>query len=147
MPDGDKDPNGVKKPSFDPSDLLSKLKGIVSNNTSPGGVGKSWLSTIVIIAVVLAGFAAWSWFNRRHVRELARLRHEKNKARILAANAKTIQMLADGDEKIAAADRAFAAAREALRVIAADERAEEGRYEADLRAIDSIGSWRDAGVR
>ena len=31
--------------------------------------------------------------------------------------------------------------------IEADIRAEEARYEADMRAIDAIRSWRDAGIR
>jgi len=147
MPDGDKESNDVKKPSFDPSDLLNQLKGIAADNKKPGGGGKSWVSTLVLIAVGIAALAAWSWFSWRRGRELAKLRHEKNKAKILAAKAETDRMLAKDSEEHAVAERTLEKAEERLRIIDADIRAEEGRHEADLRAINSIDSWHDAGVR
>lgn len=132
-----------RPPPFDSSELLGQLKKIVDDNRSAGGGGKSWLSTLIIIAVVLAGIAAWSWFSWRRNRELARLRHEKNKAKILAEKAAVDRHIAENDAAIAKANTELAVAEESLRVIEADIRAEEGRYEADLRAIDSIRSWRD----
>jgi len=143
----------VTKPSFDPSDLLSQLKRIVEGNKGPpatdggGGSAKSWVSALIILAVVLVGIAIWSWISFRRGRELAKLRHEKNKTKILADQAKVDLKVKEGDEEIAELEKAIEVEDEKIRIVDADIRAEEGRYEADLRAIRSIRSWRDAGIR
>jgi uncharacterized protein HemX len=133
--------------SFDPYKLLDQLKSIVNDNKKESGGGKSWVGTLVIVAVVLVGVAIWSWISWRRGRELAQLRHEKNKAKILRDKAELDQRIAKGAEEIAAKQRVIDALEEKLRIVDADIRAEEARYEADMRAIDSIRSWRDAGVR
>jgi uncharacterized protein HemX len=139
----DKESSGVKPPPFDPADLLGKLEGVVAQHRDPTGGGKSWVSTIIIIVVALAGVAVWSWFSSRRNRELAKLRHEKNKAAILAEKAELDAHVARSATEIAAADREIEKAEDRIRIIEADIKAGEGRYEADLRAIDRIRSWRD----
>jgi len=137
----------VKKPPFDPAQLLGQLKDIVGGNKEPTkGGGKSWVSTLVIIAVVLVGVAVWSWISWKNGRELAKLRHEKNKAKILAEKAEVDLLVEKGNEAIAAKIKIVDAAEEKLRVVEADILAVEAHYEADMRAIDSIRSWRDAGI-
>lgn len=143
MPIEKKESKGVEKPPFDPMKLLGELERIVKDNKKPSGGGKSWVGTLVIIAVVLVGVAVWSWISWRRNRELAKLRHEKNKAKILADQAVVDKKVAEGDAAIAEAEKVLVKARDDLRVIEADIRAEEARYEADLRSIDRIRSWRD----
>ena len=141
------------KPLFDPQKLLGQLKQIVSSNKGPpatdggGGSAKSWISALIIIAVVLVGISVWYWISFRRGRELAKLRHEKNKAKVLADQAVIDKKVAEGDAAITEAEKVIEKADDRLRIIDADIRAEEGRYAADLRAIRSIRSWRDAGVR
>jgi len=134
----------VTKPPFDPHKLLGQLKEIVDKKAPTKNGSKSWLNALVLIAVVLVGVAVWSWVSFRRGRELAKLRHEKNKAKILKEGSITKAWVTDNDEIVAAQDKIFNAADKYLKVIEADIRAEEKRYEADMRAIDHIRSWRDA---
>lgn len=138
----------TKKPAFDPQKLLGQLKGIVSKHKEPTkGGGKSWVGTLIIIAVVLVGIAVWSWISFGRGRELAKLRHEKNKTKILKEKAEVMAKVAENDKAIAEARARIDKAEDKLGNIEADIRAEESRYEADLRAIDNIRSWRDAGIQ
>jgi len=122
---------------------LGKLKDIVSSNKSPAGGGKSWMSTIVIIAVALVGMAVWAWISQRRNRELAKLRHEKFVTEVKAAQAIVDTKLKADADKIERSKAVVAASEEKVRHLEADIKAEEARYAADLRAIDSIRSWRD----
>lgn len=133
----------VEKPPFDPTELLGKLESIVKENKAAEGGGKSWIGTLVIIAVVLVGIAVWSWISYRQGRELAKLRHEKETQRILAEKAVADAKVVANDAAIAAAKKEAEKVAEHLEIIEADIRAEEERHAADLRAIDRIRSWRD----
>ena len=55
--------------------------------------------------------------------------------------------MAEGDKESEVLRKRIEEADSELKLIDADIRAEEDRYEADMRAIDSIRSWRDAGIR
>ena len=135
----------TKKPAFDPHQLLAQLQRIVSKHKEPTkGGGKSWVSTLIIIAVVLVGAAVWYWLAARRGRELARLRHEKNKAKLMKEDAVVQAQIAENDEFIAEQEKIFNSAEKYQKQIEAEIRAEEKRYEADMRAIDDIRSWRDA---
>ena len=137
-----------EKPRFDPAQLLGQLKEIVGDNKDPKkGGGKSWVSTLIIIAVVLAGMAVWSWLALRRGRELAKLRHEAFKTKIMADGAKVKAKLESNDELIKESQASVNMAEEKLRVIGAEIRAEEARYEADLAAIDSMRNWNSSYSR
>lgn len=153
MPEAKKETK-VEKPAFDPSKLLAAVEGLikkkstdVSSHGHPGRVGKSWVWSIILPVIVLAGMALFAWYKMRGNRELAKLRHEKNKEAILLAQSQAAKKVAENDAKIAEAQKKIDASKERLRVIYADQAAEEKRYEADLRAIDRISSWSRAGVR
>lgn len=142
------EPTKAEKPKFDPYELLGQLKGIVQGHKDQDkGGGKNWVGTLIIIAVVLVGVAVWSWISWMRGRELAKLRHEKNKAKILKEKAELEKKLTNNKLTYIEAGKRIEAADSRLAIIEADIRAEEARYEADLRAIDSIRSWRDAGIR
>jgi hypothetical protein len=134
-----KEEAGVKQPPLDPAAILGKLEGIVKDNKGGG----SWVSTLIISAVALMGMAVFSWISLRSNRELARLRHEKETARILAEKAEVDARVAANDGARAQAEKKRLEIAEHLRGIEADARTENARYEANLRAIDRIRSWRD----
>lgn len=135
----------AEKPPFDPTQLLGKLESIVSDNKAkaPASGGKSWVSTLIIVAVVLVGIAVWSWISFRNGRELAKLRHEKETARILAEKAVVDAKLEVNEAVKREAKAKQVQAEERLKLIEADVRAAEEKHAADLRAINSIRSWRD----
>jgi FtsZ-interacting cell division protein ZipA len=139
----------AEQPAFDPTAFLGKLKEIVSNNKSPAGGGKSWVGTIVIIAISLVGIAVWAWISQRRNRELAKLRHEAFVTKVKLAQDLVDNKIKVNDETVARSKVLVAEAQEKIRINDADTKAEEARYAADLRAIDSIRSWRDVdpGVR
>lgn len=133
----------VEKPGFDPTELLGKLERVVSANRAPEGGGKSWLGTLIIIAVVLVAIAAWAWWSNRSNAELAKLRHEREKQRILADKAAIDAQVTLNDKVVVEAQKKIEAVQVKLDHIDADIKAEEERYAANLRAIDRIRSWRD----
>lgn len=132
-------------PPVDPNDLLTKLQRIVDSKTKKGG--PSWVQSLILVAVVLAGAAVWSWISWRSNRELARLRHERAKAKLAAAQAATAREVEATNTKVDALKKKVSAAEEQLRLVDADIRAVEDKYEANLRAVGRIRTWRDAGVR
>lgn len=130
-------------PPADPNELLAKLEAIVNKNKAPEGGSKSWVGTVIIIAVVLAGVAVWAWISTKRNRELAKLRHEKNKTKILADKAEFDAQLANRQTQIDDAAKEKAAIDDRLEALDAKIKTEEARYEADRKAIDRIRSWRD----
>ena len=131
-------------PALDPIAILGKLKDLVSSNKDPStGGGKSWVGTLILIAVSLIGVAVWAWISWRRNQELARLRHEAFVTKVNAEQAVVDQKIAANDAKIEASKMVVAEAEEKIRVIDSDTRAEEARYAADLRAINAVRSWRD----
>ena len=142
--------SGIKKSKgaitpFDPSNLIGQLRDLVGKESSKGK--KSWVSTLLIVAAALAASGVWYWVSWRRSRELAKLRHEKMKRGILLDKSRTDRAVASNDGKAKALDKVIAARTRRFKIILADIRAEESRYEADLRAINRIRSWRDAGIR
>jgi hypothetical protein len=146
---------GVEKPPLDPSKLLTQIEALLRKNsksTDPhhGGtsrISKSWIWAIILPLIALAGIAAFSWFVFRRNRELAKLRHEKFKRETLAKKAEVDSYVAKGNEEVAKAQAKIDLAEKQLKLIEADVRAEEKRYEADLAAIDRIRGWDGSYVR
>jgi len=134
---------GTARPEVDPSAVLGKLKSIITDSKDPQGGGKSWVGTVMLIVVALAGMAVWAWVSRRRSNELAALRHEKFLSELKAEQAEVDSRLSENDVKVEASLSLIREAEEKIRLLEADIRAEESRYEADLRAINSIRSWRD----
>jgi len=140
----------VTLPGFDPSRLLAAAETAILGRTeaAPNGSNEtrkasSWVSSVIIVLVVIGGMVVYAWVRRRHSRELAKLRHERNVASIEATNATTKQAVEENIEVVNELKKDRAAAIDALRVIDADIRAEKGRYDADMLAIDRILSWSD----
>jgi hypothetical protein len=98
---------------------LAKLASAVDSQKPSGGKeaggAKSWWRWPILIILVLIGIAVAAWVLGRNRRELARLRHEKNKREILAANAKA---LSDAGMEEKSAEMRLAAANKALERVA-----------------------------
>jgi len=145
------DSKEASQPPFDPGSLLGQLKELVKEKTKDGDgkakTGTSWLWSLILPILVLVGIGIFAWYSQRHNRELAKLRHEKNKAKIIKEQTELFVEINKNDVKVAEAQKQIDASRERLRIVEADIKAEESRYEANMRAIDSISSWADAGIR
>lgn len=135
----------VAKPPLDPAEILSKLEALTKRHRNAGG--SSWVGTLILIAVAVAASAVWAWISSRRNRELAKLRHKREVQRIKAERAKVDADVEKNDAAVAEARKAERAIEERLRHLEADIRTEDERYAADLRAVDRIRSWADAGVR
>jgi uncharacterized protein HemX len=144
-----KEESPAPPPAVDSHKLLQDLERILKNHSTPAeqekGGTPSWLGWLIVIGVVLAGVAVWSWISWKRSKELADLRHEAEKTRILKEQAETSAKLAIHEDTIKRLEQTRIELEETERRIQADIRAEESRYEADLRAIDSIRNWRDVG--
>lgn len=146
---------GAKKPPLDPNKLLTQIEALLKKNsksTDPhhGGtsrVSKSWIWAIILPLIALAGIAAFSWFAFSRNRELAKLRHEKFKRTVETEQSRIKAKVDENDQLIAEEQKKYDAELKKLEIIAADIRAEESRYEADLAAIRRIRGWDGSYVR
>jgi hypothetical protein len=113
---------------------LSKIANAVTSHKTEKKRGAWWRWPLIIV-LVLFGFAIMAWVLGRNRRELARLRHEKNKREILAANAKTLAAVGVEEET---AETRLQAANESLKRVEeinqkireAEKRYEENRHHA-----------------
>lgn len=133
--------------NLEPTKILAQLKSLVDGNKKPaaeGGGGKSWVSTLIIIAVTLAAMAVWAWISWRQGRELAKLRHAKEVERIRGDNKVIDDAVAKDRAEIDDLNKKYLDTEKALDAINARIKAAEAQHEADKRAISAIRSWRDA---
>lgn len=120
--------------------LLERLAGVADAQRDPTtGRPRSVWRWIVLAVVVLvgAGVVVWLWRLRdAERRELARLRHEKNRAALEADNARAAAAAAELEEEMRAALRRVADSE--VRVARIDEElaAAEDRHD---EALDAIG--------
>jgi uncharacterized protein HemX len=130
----------------DPSDILAKLDQLINERRDVDGKSKGWIATLIMAVLAIGGMAVFSWVKMRHGRELARLRHEKNKNAILARKATVDQRAASMRSEIVRFQKEVERLAENMRRIYADIRHEEALYEANNEAIDRIRSWRDVSA-
>lgn len=139
----------AEQPAFDPNKLLRQLEAIVKSKSksvdrahgNPARVSKSWYWAIILPVIVLAGIALVAWLSQRSNRELAKLRHEKNKTKILKEQTELFLELNKSHDQVAEAQKQIDASRDRLRVIEADITAEEKRHETDMHALHRIRTW------
>jgi len=125
---------------------LDRLLVAVSKHKDEQYQVKSWWRWFIVIALVLFAVAIYAWLMRRGSKELARLRHEKKKAR-LAYEQSVV------DAEVAVEERLFAeyaekidASSRRLEEIDAQMLEVEERNAKNNRTIDDIRTWDDAGV-
>lgn len=134
-------------PTTDPAKLLAQLEGLIKKNTTTTEKGEtksnSWVGTLIIVVVALAAVAVFAWISWRNNKELAKLRHEEEKRKILAEKAVVDKQVATNQAKIDSLQKDLVVLEDERRIIAADIKHAEERHEADKRAIDRIRSWDD----
>ena len=121
-------------------EVLVKTVEAVEKRKSKGG--KSWLSLLIIIPLILVGLFVAAWVTQKDRRELAKLRHEKNKRRIEKENADTASKMVREEKEIQAALERVDLAGEAINEI--DRRMTEAsrRHEKNKKLIGRL-RWRD----
>lgn len=127
----------------DPSDILAKLEQLIKDRQPKEGESRSWVTYLIMGLLAIAGMAVFTYLRRKNLRELARLRHEHNKRKILANKAKVdsdVTRLRSAIEQMERKRKRFV---EEMRIISADYEHERALHEANQQAIDRIRSWRD----
>lgn len=120
---------------------MDKIANLISKTKNDKGKPKWWLWIVAALAIFVGLFIASAVF-KRHQRELAKLRHEKRKNEILAANAKAE---AEKAAHVKAAEEALERADKAARrieIINENIKRIEERYAHD-RAVASRIVWAD----
>jgi len=140
----------VPLPPPDPHVLLTKIERAIMGNTeevSRGNVttreATSTPRLLLVGFVALIATAVFAWISWRRTREIAALRHEKNKKKVEEANLRVMEHVEDLDSRRDVLRREVIGLKEKQRTLEKDIDAEQRRYEADRDAIERITSWRD----
>lgn len=135
-------------PKFDPSKILGKIDSLIQSKSSsmddaytPARVGVSWIWSMLVPALVLVAIAVAAWLSRSSSRELAKLRHERFKAKLDKERFELFALLNKQSSMVEQAKELLAASKDSLRIIEADISAEDKRHEANSRALHSIRTW------
>lgn len=139
MPD-DTD-NEVAAPATVGKSRCGLVKYIKSLQSESGG-GKSWVSTILILSIVAIAAAIYAWVIGRQNRELAQLRHEHAKGKILADKSIVDQGVAVAAEQIKILDKIAEQHKLEVGRLDVEITLLEAQRNADKQAIDRIRSWR-----
>lgn len=122
--------------------MIKRWVSRVDDQKAEQGGARSWWRWPLLLVLVLAGLAVAAWIVRRDRLELAKLRHEKNKAEIEQDNARA-ELLANVEE--GRVRDALAEVRESTARVAeltTRLRKAKEKYNADQQAIARL-SWRD----
>ena len=126
-----------------PSNLLAKLEEVLQKRSGKNGM----ITSIVVVVVIMIASLAWSWIRSRHADELANLRHEKEKALLLAEQKEFADKIHDNDQQSSELQGYLKAAQRVEREAIDAYNDEALALQANRDAIVRILSWDDAGVR
>lgn len=129
---------------MEPSKALEKLSSIVDNNKDKEkGGSKGWVASIVIFFVVLIAIFVFAWVANRDAKELAKLRHEKNKKKVEDENLRIEHKAAENDKEKEKLQGQITAAKNEIRKLDEEIRVADKAHEENVKNINSITSWRD----
>lgn len=129
---------------MEPSEALDKLKGFVETKKEEKASGvSSWVTGIVIFFVVVIGMFIFAWQSNKNAKELAKLRHEKNKAEIEQANAEAAKKIEENGLKQAELEKKIEESITEISEINKGIKKAEAAREADKQAIGTITSWKE----
>ena len=97
----------------------------VEEQKKKSGGSKGWRWLLIVIPIILIGLFVAAWVTQKDRRELAKLRHEKNKRQIEKDNADSASKAAKEEEEVRTALARVDLAGEAINEI--DRRIEEAR--------------------
>jgi septal ring factor EnvC (AmiA/AmiB activator) len=129
---------------MEPSKFLEKLKSFTETKKEEKRDGKAgWIAGIVMFFVTVIGLIVFAYVANRKAKELARLRHEKNKREIESKNAEVNRRVAENDKEKERLGNEISELRGKInQANVAVEKAKEVRRK-DQEAINSITSWND----
>jgi len=127
-----------------PSSLLEKLKASIETKKEAKKEGNAgWITSIIVFFTVLIGVFVFAMVANKNAKELAKLRHEKNKKEIEQANMATARRVAENaKESDKLGDDIMKIKDEIHKVDVAIAKTKESRHK-DREAINSITSWND----
>lgn len=122
-----------------PSELLKKLSSLADKKREKS----SWAASVVVFIVSIFAIFIFSWVSSKNSKELARLRHEKNKKKIEEENLQIKIHRELNDRKIL--DIAIEVDKNKIKIENIDREIEEAKktHEENLKNINSITGWKD----
>ena len=127
-----------------PSDFLNRIKRIADSSSEKKSNGKAGIITSIVMAIAtLVALAVFAFVANRKSKELARLRHEKNKAEIHRATAETNAKHAKNEAHREALEEKIGLCEAQAAEIEKDIKAVESARKEDQDSINSITSWND----
>ena len=130
-------------PSLD--GLFNRLIKAAGSQKDEGAGAKNWWRWPLLIVVVLIAVAVFAWMSRRNAKELAKLRHEKKKREVAAAQADSDRKVAVSRTEINEHAKKVRESMDRVKAINAEIRDVEAKFEADKEAISRIRTWDDVG--
>ena len=132
----------------DPSQALANLLKVVERNRAidnESGNAKSngWVSAIIIFFVVLIATFVFAYVSNRNSKELAKLRHDKNKRKILAENKEALAATTQNDFIITRCETEITELQREMDGIDMRLDKVEHARKTNHKAIELITSWRD----
>jgi len=129
---------------MEPSAFLEKLKGFVESKKEEKKNGNAgWIASIIVFIVAIIGIFVFAWQANKKSKELAMLRHEKNKREVEKKNAEVDRKVEENDMRVAELDVKIGELEAEIdKADASIKKTEEARSK-DQEAINSITSWND----
>lgn len=123
--------------------LESLLKTVQRNRSAKDGKPNGVVSAVIIFFVVIIATFVFAYASTRKSKELARLRHEKNKRDIETKNAETKRACTENAVEAARLGAEINQIEKEVDLLDEDIAIIEKAMEKDYKAIDAITSWRD----
>lgn len=125
---------------MEPSELLKKLSSIVEERKEKKS---SYLIHIIIFIVSFFAIFVFAWVSGKNAKELAKLKHEKNKRKVEEDNLKIIMHRELNEEKIL--DLAIKIDNNKTELENIDKEIESAAktHQENLKRINSITGWKD----
>ena len=124
---------------MNPSELLKKLSDSVEKKKNEN----SWIAYVAISGISLVSIFIFAWVSSKNSRELAKLRHEKNKRKVEEENLQVKIHRELNDKRIL--NLAIEVDKNKIKIEDIDRKIEEAKkaHQENLKNINSITGWKD----
>jgi uncharacterized protein HemX len=124
----------------EPSELLKKLSSISEKKKE----GKhSWVTSVIIFFISAIAIFVFAWVSGKNAKQLAKLKHEKNKRKAEKENLKVIMKRELNEERVL--DLAIKIDNNKAKIEHIDNKIEEAArvHQKNISNINSITGWKD----
>lgn len=127
-----------------PNSLLKSLEKVAASSQRKEKNGNAgWVTSLIMFFVALVGVFIFAWASSRNSRELAELRHEKNKREIEHKNAEVARKVSGNELEWQTISVDIGGLKQQITDLDNVIKEIEVARKQDLDAIDSINSWKD----